>query len=197
MKAWGESATPYFVMGALETELLGDQLVAESSLLRVLGFVLHINGQRDGSRGLPSPYYSAEQALRLGYKLDDECSEDFAGSAYTVYPLIDFLVRRLRRQALRELWYPITGSSLKVFYPGEAWEWFRWRAETGSLNSRFVGSPQSWASLVSEVENIDTGVLPRHLREKPAFAILFTLVYPHRFTREILKLIEDSLVSTS
>jgi hypothetical protein len=197
MKIWGESATPYFVMVALETESLGEQSAAEFLLINALGAILNINGQRDGRLGLPSPYYSPEQALRLVYKLDQDCREDFVGAAYSVHPLIDFLVRRLRRQALWNLWYPITGNSLKAFYPGEVWEWFRWRAETGALNSRFAGSPQSWSDLVSEVGNIDTQLLPRRLRERPAFAVFFALVYPHRFTREILKLIEDSLISGS
>jgi len=197
MKIWGESATPYFVMGALETESLGDQLVAESSLINVLTFVLHLNGQRDSTRGLPSPYYSPEQALRLGYQLDQDCREDFVGSAYTVHPLIDFLVRRLRRQALRSLWYPITGSSLRAFHPGERWEWFRWRSESGSLDSRFVGCPRSWSALVREVNTVEVSALPELLRERPAFAVLFSLVYPHRFTRELLKLIEGSLISAS
>jgi len=38
--------------------------------------------------------------------------------------------------------------------------------------------------------------LPRLLRERPAFAAFFVLVYPHRFTREILRLVEESLVAS-
>jgi hypothetical protein len=195
-KAWGESATPFFVMGALDLESFGEQIVAESFVTSLLGFLLDASGKRDGSRGLPSPYYSPESALRILYGLDQDCREDFIGESYTAYPLIDFLVRRLRRQALRGLWYPITGNSLKAFYPGQDWEWFRWRAKTRSLNSRFVGSPQSWAGLICEVESVNMAVLPKLLRERPAFAAFFVLVYPHRFTREILKLVEESLVAS-
>jgi hypothetical protein len=195
-KAWGESATPFFVMGALDLESFGEQAVAESFVTSLLGFLLDASGKRDGSRGLPSPYYSPENALRILYGLDQDCREDFIGESYTAYPLMDFLVRRLRRQALRALWYPITGNSLKAFYPGQHWEWFRWRAKSGSLNSRFVGSPQSWAGLIREVEEVDIVVLPKYLRERPAFAVFFVLVYPHRFTREILTLIETSLAAS-
>jgi len=193
-KAWGESAIPYLVMGALDLESFGGQNSAESLVTALLGFLLDASGKRGRSKGLPSPYYSPEEALRLLYGLGKDCREDFIGESYTAYPLIDFLVRRLRRQSLRALWYPITGNSLKAFYPGEIWEWFRWRAKTGSLNSRFLGSPQSWAALICEVEDVNTNVLPKLLRERPAFAAFFVLVYPHRFTREILKLIEESLV---
>jgi hypothetical protein len=182
--------------GALDLESFGEQIVAESFVTSILGFLLDASGKRDGSRGLPSPYYPPEKALRIQYGLDQDCREDFVGESYTAYPLIDFLVRRLRRQALRGLWYPITGNSFKAFYPGENWEWFRWRARTGSLNSRLLGSPQSWSGLIREVESVNTKELPRLLRERPAFAVFFVLVYPHRFTREILKLIEESLVAS-
>jgi hypothetical protein len=197
MKMWGESATPYFVMAALETECLGQQARAEFFLSKALETILEINGKRDGHRGLASPYYSPEQSLRLVYQLDQDCREDFVGAAYTVHPLIDFFVRRLRREVLRGLWYPITGNTLKALYPSSDWEWLRWRAESGVLNSRFVGSPQSWPTLVREVESVDTSILPSQLRKRPAFAVLFALVYPHRFTRELLKLIEDALISVA
>jgi hypothetical protein len=194
IKMWGESAIPYFVMTALEMESRGEQIAAESLLVSAATTVLDVNGRREGRPGLPSPYYSPEEALRFVYGLDQfPLREDFVGATYTTYPLIDFLVRRWRRQALRSLWYVITGNTLNAFYPLEKWEWFRWRAETGTLASRFLGSPQSWAELLQEVEGIDASVLPETLRERPGFAILFTLVYPHRFTRELLKLIESAL----
>jgi hypothetical protein len=179
----------------LRPNALGNRHGAEFFLSKALETILEINGKRDGHRGLPSPYYSPEQSLRLVYQLDQDCREDFVGAAYTVHPLIDFFVRRLRREVLRGLWYPITGNTLKALYPSSDWEWLRWRAESGVLNSRFVGSPQSWSNLVREVENVDTSILPSQLRERPAFAVLFALVYPHRFTRELLKLIEDALIS--
>ena len=46
MKIWGESAVPYFVAGALETEASGDQISGESLLINVLTVVLNTNGQR-------------------------------------------------------------------------------------------------------------------------------------------------------
>jgi hypothetical protein len=134
--------------------------------------------------------------LRVLMRLDENHREDFVGGAYTVQPLIDFLARRWRRQALRSVWYSITATSMRAFYPGDVWEWFRWRSESGALNSRLAASPQSWTALLEEVDAVDTSALPPILRQKPAFAILFVLVYPHRFTRELSKLIEETVAST-
>jgi hypothetical protein len=190
---WGESAVPYLALAALEMASWGEQALAESLVISIVSAVLEVNGRRDGQPGYPSTYYSAEKALRVVNGLDEPFKEDFVGASYSLYPLIDFLVRRLRRQALRGMWYAITGTHLASFYPSESWEWLRWRGETGALASRFVGSPQSWSALLSDVENIDLSVLPQLLRDNPAFAVLFSLVYPHRFSRELLRLIEDSL----
>jgi hypothetical protein len=195
MKQWGESAVPHFVITALEMEAQGAQHAAETLVINTMRTILAVNGRTDGRPGLPSPYFAPEQALRLLYNLDQPVREDFVGTSYTIHPMIDFLARRWRRQALKTMWYTITGKSLKGFYPGEPWEWFRWRAQTGTLTSRFVGSPQSWAALLQEAQDLDLSVLPEHLRRRPGFAVLFALVFPHRFTRELLKLIEGALAS--
>jgi hypothetical protein len=193
MQIWGESAVPYYVMAALHLESAGQPLQAEGLLIGALSAIVEINSRRDDTTGLPSTYYSAEQAVRLRMNLDEvRRREDFNGGTYTAQPLIDFLARRWRRQALRTVWYSVTGNAMRTFYPSETWEWFRWRSEKGVLNSRMVGSPQSWTTLVQEVEAVDLSILPTILRNRPAFAIFFVLVYPHRFTREILKLIEDT-----
>jgi hypothetical protein len=197
MKIWGESAIPYFVMAALYMEAVGQQIPAESFLVGTLNAVLEANGRRDNDPGLPSPYFSPEQAVRLVMNLDERRREDFVGGSYTAQPLIDFLARRWRRQALRPAWYAITGTALRTFYPDDKWESFRWKSESGALNSRMAGSPQSWAALLQEVEAVDLTLLPALLRDRPAFGIFFILVYPHRFTREVLKLIESALAQTS
>jgi hypothetical protein len=190
---WGESAIPFFVAAALEMEQQGNQLAAESLVGDLMRGILDINGRRDGRQGLPSPYYSVEQALRASLGLAPPFNEEFIGEAYTVHPLIDFLVRRWRRQLLKPMWYAITGTALVAFHPAQNWEWFRWRAAEGNLQSKFVGSPQSWAALIRDTDLVGVSVLPERFCERPGFAVLFALVYPHRFTRELLKLLEGAL----
>jgi hypothetical protein len=192
MKTWGESATPYFALAALASETAGEQAAAEAIALNTIRTVLEINGRRDGSPGLPSPYYSAEESLGFAYGTKERPRESFVGAAYTIHPLIDFLVRRWRRQALWSLWNPITGTTMQSFEPANDWDWFRWHTEEGVLNSRLLGSPQSWATLVREVGTVKIDSLPIRLRDRPRFALFFALVYPHRFTRELLRLIEIS-----
>jgi hypothetical protein len=51
--------------------------------------------------------------------------------------------------------------------------------------------PQSWAALLKAAES-DPRV-PEILKDQPAFAVFFSLVYPHRFGVDLLRLIEGAL----
>jgi hypothetical protein len=197
MKTWGESASPYFVLAALASDANCEALAAEQIVLNTLGTIVQVNGSRNQGFGLPSPYYSAEESLGFAYGLKERPSESFAGSAYTAHPLIDFLTRRWRRQALRALWHRIARMTMQSFEPGSDLNWFRWRVkDDGVLNSRMLGSPQSWSELLQSANSLNVNVLPKRLADRPAFAIFFSLVYPHRFARELLFLIESAIRAT-
>jgi hypothetical protein len=197
MKTWGESATPFFVVAALATEAANEQAAAEALVLNTLGTILQMNGDRSSSgMGLPSPYYSPEDCLGFAYGTKERPKESFSGATYTAHPLIDFLARRLRRQALRPLWYPIARMTMKSLTMDTEIDWFRWRSKDGVLNSRFLGSPQSWSALVDDANSQTTDAVPKRLKDRSSFAVFYSLVYPHRFNRSLLWLIESAVNAT-
>lgn len=151
------------------------------------------NGASAIGRGLSSPYYSAEEALRLNYGLDSLNSEQFLGFSYSIAPMIDFLARRWRRQALAGLWFGVTRMALAAYVPASFPEWFRWKSSDGVLSSGLPGEPQSWEALRTHAETMSLDELPPTLAKRPAFALWFILVYPHRFTTALAKLIEDAV----
>jgi hypothetical protein len=83
--------------------------------------------------------------------------------------------------------------SLVSYVPGGFAEWFRWKSSSGLLDSRLAREPQSWNDLRTDAETKSIAELPPTLVARPAFAIWFVLVYPHRFTPATAKLIEDAL----
>ncbi len=119
------------------------------------------------------------------------------GSSYSIAPLIDFLARRWRRQALAALWFGVTRMSLVSYVPATFPEWFRWKSSDGVLDGHLPGEPQSWEVLRNQAESISLDELPPTLAKRPAFALWFVLVYPHRFTASIAKLIEDAVWKSS
>jgi hypothetical protein len=190
---WGESAVPYLFLAALETEQDCRPHVAEGIAIQLVREISAANGASATGRGISNPYYSAEEALRVNYGLDFLNSEQFLGFSYSVASLIDFLARRWRRQALAGLWFGVTRMAFAEYLPAKFSEWFRWESSDGVLSSRSPGEPQSWEALRTHAETTPLDKLPPTLAKRPAFALWFILVYPHRFTPALAKLIEDAV----
>jgi hypothetical protein len=192
---WGESATPFYWMCMLVAEQQCNSAVAEGLALRLVKDICEANGDSATGRGCPNPYYSAEAALRLAHGYDNSNDEQFVGFSYSVLPLLYFLARRLRRQALSSLWYGITRLGLADYIPSDAAEWFRWESKTGILNSHLMDEPQSWGQLLTRASSVPTDSLPQMLINRPAFLLWFVLVFPHRFTPATAKVIDDAVMS--
>lgn len=190
---WGESAVPYLLSVSLEAERNCRSDMAEGLLIQLVREIAAFNSLEANGRGLPNVYYSPEEAIKLNAGLDFLNAEKFIGISYTIQTLIDMLARRWRRQALASLWYSITRISLTTFYPASTGEWYRWKVKDGALESRLAAEPQSWSTLCDEAESLSYDNIPSTLRRNPHFAIYFMLVFPQRFCRGIVKLIEDSL----
>lgn len=194
IQVWGESAAPYLTMAALELEQHGAHSSSEGLIGQLVKTIVVLNGSK--GRGLPNPYYEPEDAVRLLSGMDPTNPEVFTGHSYALEPLVEFLARRLRRRMLAHFWEKITRVQFTWFRPGEDWEWFRWRAERGSLDHRMPNTPQSWGDLLDAAENGPTGV-PELLKDRPSFALFFGLVFPHRFGVELLRLIDRAIRQSS
>lgn len=186
---------PFLFLAALESEENCRSRVGEGLAIQLIREISTHNGSFANGRGMPNPYYSAEEALRLQYGLDFYNSEQFVGISYCIQTLVDFLARRWRRQALASLWLGVTRIFLTSFVPNNSAEWYRWRTSDGLLDSHLAGEPQSWEALRTNAESIRLNTLPRTLRDRPEFAVWFVLVFPHRFTPAVVKLIEDALAN--
>jgi hypothetical protein len=190
IQIWGESGAPYITMAALELEQHGHHAASEQLIGGLVNTIVTLNGSK--GRGLPSPYYAPENAIRLLYGMDPTNAEIFTGHSYVLEALIEFLTRRLRRNLLEHFWEKITRVQFTWFRPGEDWEWFCWKSKSGSLDQRMPKTPQSWAELVEKAEKESIN-LPMMLQERPHFALFFCIVFPHRFGVGCLRLIDRAI----
>ncbi len=188
VQCWGESAMPYLMLAAMAAEKHGNHVVAEGLVVQLVRTLAEVNGSK--GRGLPSPYYGPEAALRINLGFDDLNNEVFAGHAYTLEPMVQFLARRWLRRHLSMLWEKVTGVHFARFAVKHEWETFVWKASSGSLVTTMPRSPQSWKELLKESES-PPRFIPQCFRRKPEFSLYFALVYPHRFTADLLATIEN------
>ena len=170
VQIWGESASPFVMAAALELERHGHHARSEGLAGRLAGEIIRTNGNK--GRGLPNPYYQPEDAVRSLSGMDTNNAEIFVGNSYTLELLVEFFTRRLLRRTLASSWKEITKIHYLWFQPSEDWEWFRWKAEGGSLDSRMANTPQSWSALLATAEHEEANV-PDLLKTDPSFCLFF------------------------
>lgn len=196
MLLWGESAVPFFVCLALWQEQCGQSAQAEATVQMLIEAIINLNSLSSKS-GLPGPYHAVDRCVGALCRVapNPMRRDSPLGSSYALDALIEFLVRRWRKQTLKLLWKGVTHIHLCEMEYARPSDFYLWRTYDGQLRQWYVKRPQPWNELVEQATADCDNELPDTLRQNPEFAIMFMLVYPHRFNGALLKQIEDALGS--
>jgi hypothetical protein len=68
-----------------------------------------------------------------------ERDDSFLGRSMTAAALVDWLVRRLRKGMLEDLWYDLTAICYEEFVASPSWKHVLWRSDTGENQTRMLG----------------------------------------------------------
>ena len=60
----------------------------------------------------------------------------------------------------------------------------------GNLIVQMPKIPQSWKELFEAAQQIDDTYIPRIFTENPVLLLLFVLVFPHRLTNDVMKVVD-------
>jgi hypothetical protein len=77
-------------------------------------------------------------------------------------------------------------------YPEPTIDVLLWDSDDGRETSRIPEMTQSWAALVEIAQRDNSDLLPKILLEDRDFALLFFLVYPHRFSTALVGFLDSS-----
>jgi hypothetical protein len=192
---WGESATPLFILMSLFLLEYGDEDLSNSIISDLLLEITMENNLTEG-KGIPDPYYGPKEVIGSIFGMSDfEIGwESFLGSSYHLSVLVDILVRRNKRNILNELWKDISCLDNCEFVPETDWHIFLWITKIGEEIRGFYKSPQSWKELRDKAFSKELK-LPKILKTNPEFLYYFLLTYPHRLSKDSIKLIDKSYVN--
>lgn len=192
---WGESAIPFHL---LTFRFLGNATsdrLSEAMLLNLITTIANTNGGHS-REGLPDPYEDADTILERLVRRTKNAKRRprmHTGRSYTLEGLVFLAARRLLKVSLEATWASITHVEFVKFVPAQVNDFLLWNSKDGSLNSRQPGRPQSWKALLVTARNPDIQQhLPPILLDRPDFAVLLALVFPHRLTTELMLFIDDS-----
>ena len=110
--------------------------------------------------------------------------------SYTLESLVVLASRRMLRQHLSRRWHDVSWVSLASFIPKKPSDLLLWRCTEGLESSRWPQQTQSWRSLLQQSRKQETKRLPKILVVRPDFALMFFLVYPHRISVPLVKMLD-------
>jgi hypothetical protein len=195
---WGESAAPYVFCIFWYLSLFPKFAIdAENYLLSYIETVASANC---GGKycGIADPYCTFEWIMRVRYGMvaRPDAGFDFRLSAFTVWPAVLLLAKRLRRQSLAARWNNISSIAIESYEVDDARAFMSYRSAEAKWISRFPERPTKWSKLLAEADQ------PAHRAESEAFKLLcvdprlpllFLLVFPHRLTVGFAKLLDSYL----
>jgi hypothetical protein len=193
---WSEYAIPFMAFICLAKYKAGHQKNAESLLATLLRTIVVLNNERRKS-GFPNPYYTPDDLISSLYSMQGKEIDftQFAGSSYTFRSLVDGLVYLNRRDLLEPMWKQIIETRSVEYYPSDPWDLLLWRSDQGQERDFGYEFPTSWNKLMSELP--DSFELPIPLFSNPKFMTYFSLVYPHRFRRDLFMAILKTYIESS
>ena len=186
---WGDSAVPFLLNIAWLLEKAGNSVKAEEILKILFTSILQSNaGEHGKAIPLPSPYYSLSQVLETVYGLADDAIDvgSFAGDSYSLEVVIQVISRRELRHLVEPNWRKATHIHVQAFVPERTEDYFSWHTTEGKNTSYFLTETQSWRSLVEESRQRSDGFLLRNQK----ILRLFTLIAPHRMTKETAVIVD-------
>jgi hypothetical protein len=190
---WGESALPHFLAMFWFLEHSPKAWMGEEFLLKVIGLLTRRN-RKQSDEPLPSPEVSPDQVLSdLLEKVrhPEPRRGRRAPVSWALEPLLHLLALRMRRQALKARWYDISHVEMASFRPEHPADNLLWVCAAGEEMERLPGKPQSWQELRSTAKTIDVTALPEIFRGDRDFALMFSLVFPHRCSTNFVKSLDD------
>lgn len=191
---WGEAAIPQFLSYFWLLPFITADLEPIQLLTSIISNIVAVNTQVIGT-GLPDPYILLPEAMEqmTGIASSNKPSINYKGQSYTLEALIHLLARRGWRQHLRWLWPQITRLRFVEFVPDSPIDFCFWRTEAGRLYDKQPEMPQSWEKLKAEARKVDNSSIPKLFDMHRELLLMFMLVYPHRLTKNVAKVMDEKV----
>ena len=187
---WGDAAVPQILTTAWFKKLQGLEYATNRYIDDMIHIILDAN-ENESSPGLPDPWHSLQEVVANTNAISDSFHrENFQGRSYVLKGLIELLVRHGWRGLIAEHWPKISKMHFAKFRTDTKADFARWHNEMGNLIVQIPKTPQSWKELSETAHQIDDDYIPITFTQNPVLLLLFVLVFPHRLTNDVMKILD-------
>ena len=200
IELWGEAAIPQILMviwclAEIDPTPRSDGILA--SLLNA-AVTRSIN---PSSAALYGVHYDAETVLThvhadiLRPASDPLEGEDTHPPSSFAEALLQIAARRNLKRTCKAIWNKYSHLQLRRFEPPERWQTCLYRTEKGA---EFVYRPpkrESWPHLVEQAHGPAKDLLDE-FQERPILLAMFALIFPHRATTGVIRILADNFHSS-
>jgi hypothetical protein len=118
---------------------------------------------------LPVPYYGVNRCVAALCRVaaNPMRRDSPLGGSYSLEAVIEFLVRRLRKQTLKLLWKGVTHIHFCEMEYAKPADFYMWRTSEGQLRQRYVKQPQPWGGLAERCHSSVKTVHRLSLENRP------------------------------
>jgi hypothetical protein len=195
VRLWGEAAIPQMLSTSWYMRSCGIEHRASGLIDAIARGICSVNLDPNG-KGLADPYHGLGEVIINNAGLSETLQkENFKGRSFALESIVHLLARWKWRGVLEELWPQITKIDFVEYKTDEPWEFCLWHTETGKLTMHQPKFPQSWRELQEEARKSDLSYIPKIFANNPEALLLFLIVYPHRATKDVIKLLDDKFTS--
>ena len=195
IRLWGEAAIPQLLSTSWYLKSCNIEHRASGLVDAIARGICSTNLEPNG-RGLADPYHGLGEVVINNTGLSDTLQkENFKGRSYFLESIIHLLTRWGWRGVLEELWPKITSIDFVEYKTDQPWEFCIWHTETGKLTVHQPKFPKSWKELQEEANEVNLSYIPKPFLDNPPILLLFLIVYPHRITKDVIKVLDDKFTS--
>jgi len=197
IRLWGEAAIPQMLATSWYLRFCGIEHRSSGLVDAIARGICSVNLE-PSANGLADPYHGLGEVIVNNVGLSDTLQrENFKGRSFALEGIVHLLARRGWRGVIEDLWPKVTKIAFVEYRTDEAWEFCLWHTETGKLTVHLPKFPQSWRELQEEASKSDLSYIPKVFIDNPEILLLFLIVYPHRATKDAIKLIDNHFISSS
>jgi len=191
---WGEAEMPQLLAIYWFERITDASPKPDMFLYQLIEYVCDSNCYTS-KQPLPNPYYEMKDILPKLLGIDKKAILDgFTNTSYCLDGILKIFIRRNLKSFAKNIWPKITYINSNQFKTEKLWQFYLYRSPHGCKETILRKHTKSWNEIKNESYEINNSSIPILIRDYPILLLLYTIIYPHRFSTDVIQHLDQEIV---